>query len=237
MSDEEDGGNVGPAAERDNRGRRQGEAVDRTRMADTNVRHATRAVWAASAGLSKSVLQYGTRHNRGEDPVTKDGFASDWLLITAVKNGEGSQKAVWGSDEAADDALDVMVTMSQGGSLSLRDMSKILVQANSERGNPGNVSRDSRFFIKLVTTSEQYGVVFEDERNIPVRTKDERDEIKSRNLSSPPKRQSRLDLSSQESPETAPRGRGRGNRGGGSLARGGGAGRARGGGRAGAAGH
>ena len=38
MSDGEDGGNVGPAGERDPRGRQKGKAVDRTKMADDNVR-------------------------------------------------------------------------------------------------------------------------------------------------------------------------------------------------------
>jgi len=75
------------------------------------------------------VLQYGKRHNRPKESEVKDGFASDWLLLTAVKGGRGPQKASWGVADASEDALDVMVTMSQGGSLTLSDMSKILAQA------------------------------------------------------------------------------------------------------------
>jgi hypothetical protein len=228
MSDDEEGGNAGAAEaakERDPRGRAKGKQVDRTRTAADNNIVATSAAWNASAGMSKSVLQHMVRHNRGEDSEMKDGFATDWLLLTSVKNGSGSSKATWGEDEALEDARDVMVTMSQGGSLSLFEMSKILSQANLEHSNAGARSRSSKYAITLVSSSEEHGVAFEDVRRIKVRSSDARREIQSQALSSPPKR-SRNDESSgpsQESPATLRRmARGRGGRGRGSGARGGG---------------
>ena len=231
MSDDVDGGNGadgGQVAERDSRGRKGGAAVDRTRMATDVTWKATRAAWLAGSGLSKSVIQYGTRHNRPEDSAAEDDFASDWCLITAVKGGSGRQKASWEAEDAADDAVDVVVTKSPGGNLSLYDMSRILAQAGRERSNTAAKSRDSAFAITLVTSVEELGVAFEDERHLSVRSKEERLEIKSNSLTSPPKK-SRNDDSSQESPSTVPRrGSVGNNRGGPSRARGGGAVRARG---------
>lgn len=209
MLGNEDGGNgaaangaaAGEGAVKDPRGRKSGASVDRNRTAHDTARHATKEAWIASSGLSKSLLQYGKRHNRPDDSEVKDGFASDWLLITAVKGGAGAQKASWETHEAAEDALDVMVTMSRGGSLTLHEMSKILAQAGRERANPAAKSRDSMRAITLVTSGEQFGVAFEDERKIRVRSEEERQEIKAKALMSPPKK-SKKDDSSQASPQT-----------------------------------